>query len=52
MEKYQYSLPHGYVLQGEKNRYIIDRVLGQGSYGITYLAKFKARPQSSIQQPG
>lgn len=37
----QQSLPHGYVLHGEKNRYVIDKVLGQGSFGITYLAKFK-----------
>ena len=42
------SLPHGYVLQGEKNRYIIDQVLGQGSFGITYLAKFKTTYSGSM----
>ncbi|MBO7112419.1 MAG: Ig-like domain-containing protein [Bacteroidaceae bacterium] len=36
------SLPRGYILQGKENRYIIDRVLGQGAFGITYLARFKA----------
>ena len=36
-------LPHGYVLHGEKQSYVIDRKLGQGSFGITYLAKFKAQ---------
>ena len=44
----QQTLPHGYVLHGEKNRYVIDRVLGQGSFGITYLAKFKAQLQGSM----
>ena len=44
----QQTLPHGYVLQGEKNRYVIDRVLGQGSFGITYLAKFKAQLQGAM----
>lgn len=36
-------LPHGYVLQGAKQPYVIERPLGQGSFGITYLAKFKAQ---------
>ena len=44
----QQTLPHGYVLQGEKNRYVIDRVLGQGSFGITYLAKFKVQLEGSM----
>ena len=38
----QQSLQHGYVLQGKQNRYVIDRVLGQGAFGITYLARYKA----------
>ena len=42
------SLPHGYVLQGKKNRYIIDRVLGQGAFGITYLARYKASIKGDI----
>ena len=45
---YQHSLPHGYVLQGEKNRYVIDKVLGQGSFGITYLAKCKTTFSGSM----
>ena len=44
----QLSLPHGYVLHGEKNRYVIDRVLGQGSFGITYLAKCKTTFSGSM----
>lgn len=48
MEANLQSLPHGYVLQGKKNRYVIDKVLGQGSFGITYLAKFKAQLQGSM----
>ena len=42
METRQQSLPHGYALQGKKNRYVIDKVLGQGAFGITYLARYKA----------
>lgn len=42
------SLPNGYVLQGENNRYIIERVLGQGAFGITYLARYKTSIQGSI----
>jgi len=33
-----YSLPAGTLLQGNAYRYRIERVLGQGSFGITYLA--------------
>lgn len=36
-------LPHGYVLRGAEQSYVIDRVLGQGSFGITYLAKYKTQ---------
>ena len=43
-----HSLLNGYVLQGENNRYIIDRVLGQGAFGITYLARYKVSIQGSI----
>ncbi|MBP5646368.1 MAG: protein kinase [Bacteroidaceae bacterium] len=42
------SLPHGYILQGEENRYVIDRVLGQGSFGITYLAKCRTTFSGSM----
>ena len=48
METNKQTLPHGYVLQGEKNRYVIDRVLGQGSFGITYLATFKSRLEGTM----
>lgn len=34
------SLPIGYVLSGKNNTYKIHDVLGQGSFGITYLAEF------------
>ena len=40
---YPQSLPHGYELQGERNKYVIDHVLGQGAFGITYLAKYKTQ---------
>ncbi|MBO7112420.1 MAG: Ig-like domain-containing protein [Bacteroidaceae bacterium] len=46
--KSQQTLQKGYVLQGKKNRYIIDRVLGQGAFGITYLARYKASIQGDI----
>ena len=48
METKQQALPHGYVLQGKKNRYVIDKVLGQGAFGITYLARYKASIQGDI----
>lgn len=37
------SLKQGAIIQGEKNAYVIDKTLGQGSFGITYLAQFKTR---------
>ena len=36
-------LPHGYELQGEQNMYVIDHSLGQGAFGITYLAKCRTK---------
>ena len=48
MEANSQSLPHGYALQGEKNRYVIDRVLGQGAFGITYLARYRTTIQGSM----
>lgn len=33
-----YSLPIGFVLRGQVYTYTIEKVLGQGSFGITYLA--------------
>ena len=38
MNKYDKALLPGTVLRGKKNSYRIDRVLGQGTFGITYLA--------------
>ena len=38
MNKYDKALLSGTVLRGKKNSYRIDRVLGQGTFGITYLA--------------
>ena len=35
------ALNHGATLKGAKNVYYIDKKLGQGAFGITYLAKFK-----------
>ena len=34
-------LPSGYILHGKAYNYEIERILGQGSFGITYLAKIK-----------
>lgn len=45
---YPQSLPHGYRLQGKENEYIIDHTLGQGAFGITYLAKYKTRVNAQM----
>ena len=37
----QQVLPHGYVLHGDSYHYVIERALGQGTFGITYLACLK-----------
>lgn len=39
MDKVEQCLPSGYVLAGKEHDYIIESCLGQGSFGITYLAK-------------
>ena len=39
MDKVEQCLPSGYVLAGREHDYIIESCLGQGSFGITYLAK-------------
>lgn len=38
MDRYDKALQPGTVLRGKDNSYRIDRVLGQGTFGITYLA--------------
>ena len=38
MDRYDKALLPGTVLRGKDNSYRIDRVLGQGTFGITYLA--------------
>lgn len=43
LNSYPQSLPHGYRLKGKENEYIIDHALGQGAFGITYLAKYKTK---------
>lgn len=41
MNKYEHALPKGAVLKGASYQYRIEKVLGQGSFGITYLASVK-----------
>ena len=38
MVNYDKALKPGTVLRGAEYVYLIDRVLGQGTFGITYLA--------------
>lgn len=42
------ELSHGAVLQGREHSYIIDRALGKGAFGITYLAKYKVQVQGAM----
>lgn len=39
MKTPDHSLPAGYVLQGQASQYVIQQKLGQGAFGITYLAE-------------
>ena len=41
MKQYNNALPKGTILQGTSCQYQIGQVLGQGSFGITYLASVK-----------
>ena len=43
-----YTLPSGYHLKGERNEYTIDRMLGQGAFGITYLAHYRTTIQGAM----
>ena len=42
------ELSHGAVLRGREHSYIIDRALGKGAFGITYLAKYKQTVQGAM----
>lgn len=47
-EKYPLALPHGTVLNG---RYITGRVLGQGGFGVTYIASdWKTKQRVAIKE--
>lgn len=37
------TLPKGFLLQGANQQYCIEKMLGQGSFGITYLAQYKTK---------
>ena len=41
MDTYSNTLPKGSILHGKSYTYCIEKVLGQGSFGITYLASVK-----------
>ena len=41
MDTYSNTLPKGSILHGKSYNYCIEKVLGQGSFGITYLASVK-----------
>ncbi len=42
------SLPKGTVLKGKSYNYVIEKALGQGTFGITYLAKVKMQMQGEL----
>lgn len=43
-----YSLPAGFLLHGKSYVYKIERVLGQGTFGITYLAKTRVKLSGAL----
>lgn len=44
------TLSKGTLLQGSQNKYQIVKVLGQGTFGITYLARYKAQVKGTMGQ--
>ena len=46
--KISYSLPLGYSLNGKSYVYMIEKVLGQGTFGITYLATTRVRVSGAL----
>ncbi|MDR0835673.1 MAG: serine/threonine protein kinase, partial [Tannerella sp.] len=49
MEKDGYILPVGYKLKSDSRTYTIEKKLGQGGYGITYLAYFEKEVKVNVQ---
>ena len=47
-EKYRYALPVGTLLVGKNNSYEITKVLGQGGFGITYLANANVEVRGNL----
>lgn len=43
-----YSLPIGFLLHGKSYVYKIEKVLGQGTFGITYLAKTRVKVSGAL----
>lgn len=39
-----FVLPKGYILHSKKHQYVIEKVLGKGTFGITYLAYCNNKP--------
>ena len=48
MDNINNTLPQGFLLRGSAHTYRIERVLGQGSFGITYLATTKVVASGSL----
>jgi formylglycine-generating enzyme required for sulfatase activity len=48
MELSNHILPRGYTLESYSQTYMIERKLGQGGFGITYLASFTQRVKAQV----
>jgi serine/threonine protein kinase len=42
-------LPDGFIIQSETRSYRIEKVLGQGGFGITYLASFEEEKEQEVE---